>query len=103
MFDRAGIVTLGCNIHDSMIGYIYVTDSPWFGRTDGSGAVRFRELPPGDYTVRIWHPQVKDDAATLARRLTIGALDTPALEFRLKKGINASSHSNGTARQWEDY
>ena len=29
VFDRSGLVTLGCNIHDSMVGYIWVTDSPW--------------------------------------------------------------------------
>jgi plastocyanin len=101
--DRPGLVTLGCNIHDSMIGYIYVTDSPWFGRTDASGGYRFRDLPAGDYTVRIWHPLIKDDAAVLSRQLAIGATEPPAVEFRLKKAINASSHNNGTAKQWEDY
>ena len=36
-FDQAGIVTLGCNIHDRMVGYIYVTDAQYFGRTDAHG------------------------------------------------------------------
>ena len=48
-------MTLGCNIHDSMVGYIYVTDSPWYGRTGADGTLRLRDLAPGEYTVRIWH------------------------------------------------
>ncbi len=33
LFDRPGIVTVGCNIHDNMVGYLYITDAPWFGTT----------------------------------------------------------------------
>ena len=33
-FDQPGLVVLGCNIHDSMVGYIYVTDAPYFGTTE---------------------------------------------------------------------
>ena len=36
-FDRPGLVVLGCNIHDVMVGYIYVTDAPYFGKTDREG------------------------------------------------------------------
>src|ERR1700680_328705 len=36
-FDQPGVVTLGCNIHDDMLGYLFVTDAPFFGRTDPSG------------------------------------------------------------------
>src|ERR1700757_1203417 len=37
-FDQAGVVTLGCNIHDEMVGYLVVTDAPYYGRTDAKGA-----------------------------------------------------------------
>ena len=56
-FDKAGVVTLGCNIHDWMIAYIAVVPTPYFGRTDAQGAVRLRDLPAGSYEVRAWHPQ----------------------------------------------
>jgi hypothetical protein len=36
-FDTAGLVVLGCNIHDDMVGYIFVADSPYFARTDADG------------------------------------------------------------------
>ncbi|MBD8491700.1 methylamine utilization protein [Pseudomonas syringae] len=60
LFDKPGLVVLGCNIHDWMVGYVYVTDDPWFGVTDASGQLRFDQLPPGRYAVTLWHPQSED-------------------------------------------
>ncbi len=56
VFGEAGEVVLGCNIHDQMIGYIYVVDSPFFAATEGRGTARIAALPPGAYRVEIWHP-----------------------------------------------
>ena len=56
-FDKPGVVTLGCNIHDWMIAYIAVVPTPHFGRTDATGTARLRDLPAGSYEVRAWHPQ----------------------------------------------
>jgi plastocyanin len=53
-FDRAGVVVVGCNIHDWMIGHIVVVDTPYFAKTPASGAVRL-DVPPGTYTLRVWH------------------------------------------------
>src|SRR5690349_18244737 len=54
-FEKPGVVTLGCNIHDGMIGHIVVTDSPWHGRTDDKGHIAMTALPEGSYTLRVWH------------------------------------------------
>jgi plastocyanin len=54
LFDKAGTVVLGCNIHDKMLAYVKVVDTPYFAKTDGAGAARI-ELPPGKYTVKAWH------------------------------------------------
>ena len=62
-FDKPGIVTLGCNIHDWMIAYVLVVSTPWFGKTDSSGAVKLRDLPAGSYAVHAWHPREKASAA----------------------------------------
>jgi plastocyanin len=103
VFDKPGLVTLGCNIHDSMIGYIYVTDSPWFGRTDQDGSVHFQDLPAGDYAIHIWHPRIKDPPNSLLQSVTVAATGKLQLEFKLTKPLSASPHSNGTVKQWEDY
>ena len=55
VFDKAGTVVLGCNIHDKMLAYVKIVDTPYFAKTDGAGAARI-ELPAGGkYTVRAWH------------------------------------------------
>lgn len=73
LFDKAGIVVLGCNIHDWMLGYIYVTDEPWFGVSDAKGALKFEQIPAGHYTATVWHPQAPDMQTTAA-----GEFDIPA-------------------------
>ncbi|WP_133500894.1 carboxypeptidase regulatory-like domain-containing protein [Cognatilysobacter terrigena] len=55
---RTGVVAIGCNIHDGMIAYLYVTDAPWTARTDATGHVVFDGLPAGAYDVRVWHPRL---------------------------------------------
>jgi len=54
VFDKAGTVVLGCNIHDKMLAFVKVVDTPYFAKTDGSGAARI-ELAPGKYVVKAWH------------------------------------------------
>lgn len=56
-FSRSGVVPLGCNIHDWMIGYIYVVDAPWYAQLS-HGSARFNDLPDGTYEVSIWHPAI---------------------------------------------
>ncbi len=56
-FDQAGKVALGCNIHDGMLGYIYVVDSDWFGVTDAEGQVSLDAVPAGTYELQVQHPR----------------------------------------------
>ena len=54
IFDKPGMVVLGCNIHDSMVGFIAVVDSPYFAKVPASGIVDM-DLPPGHYRLRVWN------------------------------------------------
>lgn len=58
VFDRAGVVALGCNIHDQMSGFIIVTDTPFTAQTDARGRVSF-DVPTGAARVTIWHPSIR--------------------------------------------
>ena len=58
VFDKPGVVVLGCNIHDWMVGYVYVSESPWFATTGSDGRAIIAGLPPRAYVVRVWHPQL---------------------------------------------
>jgi plastocyanin len=57
-FDKPGVVILGCNIHDWMVGYVYVSESPYFAKTNAEGKAVLTDLPPRGYVVRVWHPQL---------------------------------------------
>lgn len=55
--DKTGVITLGCNIHDWMVGYVVVVDTPLAMKTDEKGAAAFTNVPDGDYELRVWHSQ----------------------------------------------
>ncbi len=71
-FDKAGVVALGCNIHDSMVSFIKVVATPFAGKTDANGQVRLRGLPAGAATVKVWHPYQRAVANEIARPVTLG-------------------------------
>ena len=58
VFDKPGVVVLGCNIHDWMVGYVYVSESPYFAKTNAQGKALLIDVPPRGYVVRVWHPQL---------------------------------------------
>ena len=55
VFDKAGTVVLGCNIHDRMIAYVKVLDTPFFAKSDVDGTARIELPAAGKYTVKAWH------------------------------------------------
>jgi plastocyanin len=58
LFDQPGLVILGCNIHDSMVGYIYVLDTDHFGLSDIKGQLAINSIPAGTYKLQIQHPKL---------------------------------------------
>ncbi len=86
IFDKPGLVTLGCNIHDNMIAYALVVDSPWFAKTDAAGKAVLDGFPTGDYDIHVWHYR-QSASAVLSQRLS--AKSTPgdmALRIDMKPG-----------------
>jgi plastocyanin len=74
VFDRPGVVALGCNIHDWMLAYVVVLETPWFAKSalDGTAVV---DVPAGRYRAEVWHPLL---AKTATRELTIARGAAPA-------------------------
>ena len=72
-FDRVGVIALGCNIHDSMVGFIKVVDTPFAAKTDAQGQVTLRGLPGGAGTLKVWHPYLKATGNELSTTLTLPA------------------------------
>lgn len=59
LFDRPGVVALGCNIHDQMSAYIFVSETPFTAISGTDGIARVTDLPPGTHVVEVWHPRQK--------------------------------------------
>lgn len=57
--ERTGVVAVGCNIHDQMVAYLYVTDVPWFALTDKHGRATFSGVPEAAYEMQTWHPRLR--------------------------------------------
>lgn len=69
LFDKVGVVTIGCNIHDWMIAYVYVVDTPYFARSDATGRAAIGEMAAGDYDLHLWHPQQRSQPAVMRVKL----------------------------------
>ncbi len=70
VFDKAGVVTLGCNIHDQMSAFIVIVDTPHFAKTAAYGRASLRELDAGRYTLRVWYPDMRDEPKPQSITLT---------------------------------
>lgn len=73
VFDKVGVVAVGCNIHDSMVGFIRVVDTPFAARSTAAGAAMVTGLPAGLATVTVWHPYSKAPRNEAAYTVTIPA------------------------------
>jgi plastocyanin len=82
VFDKPGVVTIGCNIHDQMSAYIVVVDTPWFAVTEG-GRGELGGLPEGAYDVRVWYAGMRHEPPP--RPITLGANEQRSLTFPIGK------------------
>jgi hypothetical protein len=71
LFDKPGIVPLGCNIHDRMIAYLDVVDTPWAKTADANGHVILRDLPAGPVLISVWHPYLRARGNSVVRNATL--------------------------------
>lgn len=83
-FRRTGVVTVGCKVYNDMRGYIYVTDAPYFGKTDAHGYLRLAGLPSGRYKLGAWRAgSANDEVAGYPRTLTLTAHADEVVHVRL--------------------
>ena len=97
-------MTLGCNIHDNMLGYIVVVDSDAFGLTDESGSVTLEATDAGEeLRVRLWSPRIRDDETALVSPVvTVQGKPAPVV-FALNKRLRPERGDSGSSVEWSDY
>jgi plastocyanin len=86
LFDRSGVVKIGCNIHDWMSAVILVVPNHHYAATDAEGRFTLEEMPPGEYTLAAWHERsrVKVDDTLQKVQVAESEATVPALTFRIE-------------------
>lgn len=54
-FDKPEAISVKCDVHGWMSGWLYVTDNPYYSVTDSAGKFTLADVPPGSYTLEVWH------------------------------------------------
>ncbi len=102
VFDKPGIVVVGCNIHDSMLGYIRVVETPHFGVTNEQGVALIDAIPSGDYAVEVWTPRVRPAELPAVQHVAV-ASGAATAEVRIT-GRLAPAHAHTTSSlTWDRY
>ena len=76
LFDKPGVVAIGCNIHDQMAAYVYVTEAPFAAATDSAGKAVIADVPVGNFVATFWHPRLRAGTVPPERAFEIGASDS---------------------------
>jgi len=100
-FGESGVVILGCNIHDQMLGYILVVDSHAFAKTDENGiaVLSVDDIPVT--SVKIWSPRINPKGEVLSQVISEGASGN--FVFRLSGKLRPAHDSGSGALKWSDY
>jgi len=83
-FEKEGAVVAYCILHDWMRAYVYVADTPWFAVSDANGFSRVENIPPGDYEVSAWHPDLGQYKPPLVSKVTVAASGTTQTTVRFE-------------------
>ena len=67
-FDNLGAVSLLCNVHPEMSGFVIVSPTPYFVETDASGRYKIANVPDGTYTIHVWQEGMKK---TITKPVTV--------------------------------
>lgn len=105
-FSRPGLVRIYCNIHPRMSAFVVVRDNAWYTQPGADGSFTIPDVPPGTYTLRVWHER----APELTREITVPAGGLAGLELTMDaSGYRWVQHRNkhgqeyGTGAQRERY
>ena len=78
-FEQSGVVVLGCNIHDQMVGWVLVLDTPYYAQTSANGQVALSAVPAGHCRLRTWHARLPAGAPVPEKALEVSASGATAL------------------------
>lgn len=83
VFDKPGVVVLGCNIHDWMSAYVFVSDTPHFSTASDAGRGSIENVPAGEYDVSVWHPRLKSSSKPALLRVKVADEGASKADFQV--------------------
>ena len=86
LFDVPGVAVVGCNIHDWMLGYIYVSSSHLVTKSNENGLAVIPGLEAGDYQIQIWHERARRRDQFSTFDISIPATGEAILDIELNLG-----------------
>ena len=102
-FSKPGASFIFCNIHPEMSAVVMVMSSPYYAKTDPSGAYNIADVPPGEYELSVWYERAMDaQLKALRRKINIGAgpISIESLKIEQTGGI-AEHHKNKFGMDYE--
>ena len=102
-FDVPGVVTLGCNIHDEMLAYIVVVDTPHFAKTGPDGSVELTGLTSGRYELSIWSSRIAQKHQPEAVEINVTDGETATLEYGFAVKLHPPHRHSETSLHWSHY
>lgn len=67
VFDKAGTAVLGCNIHDNMLAYVYIVDTPFFAKTNEEGNATISDVPNSQLELKVWHYALQEEGHVVSQ------------------------------------
>lgn len=85
-FSKAGEVSMGCNIHDWMSGYMLIVDTPYYAKSNKIGNTNIIIEQSGLYKVIVWHPQMNETDNRIAKEINVDS--SMEITMQLSKPMN---------------
>ncbi|WP_148861002.1 methylamine utilization protein [Marinobacter fonticola] len=101
VFDTPGVVEVGCNIHDRMRGFIYVSGSSQTARTGAAGIARVTPPNTGAFEIEVWHERLINNAQPITVRIEAGAASPVIVSLELDPADSGSDPFSDLQRRFD--
>ena len=103
LFDEPGLVVLGCNIHDSMLAFILVVDTPWSAITTQEGIARFADLPDDQFEVSVWTSRAKTRHIPPPQQVSVIPEKNELVSIQFESRLSPPLNGTAGSLNWENY
>jgi hypothetical protein len=79
--DKPEIINIKCDVHNWMNGWLFVAEDPYYSVTDATGSFKLTDVPPGTYTVTLWH----ETLGKLTRTVTVKPKEDVKITFEVAR------------------